>query len=140
MSEGLSRTVEEITKEAERKGLVAFFPLPNEVMVDLDEVYSVFDKEDEQTARVLTAMQTNGYILKSSLRTTSKSGKQHIYYRFNRELDRMERLLIQAALGSDRVREFLGMVRATSGADEDTALFETLNESQKVVEWRIANE
>lgn len=140
MSEGICLTVEDIEKVAASRGLIAFYPLDHELTIDLDEVYSEFESYDGITASVLNSMQSNGYSVLSTLRTVSKSGKQHIYYRLNRDLDRMERIILQAALGSDRVREFLGMMRCQLGSEVDTVMFETPGQAELVKEWRARYE
>ena len=55
----------------------------------------------------------------------SRSGKPHlhVYLRASRDLSDIERIALQACLGSDRVREFLSLMRIWEGG-EGTTFFE----------------
>ena len=63
---------------------------------------------------------------------SSKDKKNsHVYYKVARKLDYREAAAIQAALGSDPIREILTIL-----TKDFSALYETLEEAQKVIAWR----
>lgn len=72
-------------------------------------------------------------VIGKPLITTSKSGKKHGYIRLKQEFSPLERIGLQAVLGSDNKREFLS-VRRVLGDLRDVAsvLFETDEEIDKV--------
>lgn len=128
------RTEHEAEQTAAQEGLCAFFPRGNEVFLDIDDpVY-------EPRTKVLAALACGGseasLIVTSSLVTTSKSGNKHVYLRFNCDLDVVERLVIQAALGSDPVKEALTLLRVNAGGTGAVALFETGVGADQVMAWR----
>lgn len=64
---------------------------------------------------------TQGFNIKQ---TTSKSGNKHIYVRLEKPITATERLVFQAALGSDPKREILSLARLKRGEPNPTLLFE----------------
>jgi hypothetical protein len=70
------------------------------------------------------------------LYTRSKSGNCHVYLRLLRAHPVMERIAMQATLGSDSRREYFAMLRAKlSLRDAAVVLFETKDEAPRVREW-----
>ncbi len=55
---------------------------------------------------------------------TSKSGNLHVYLKLANPISNTERLVFQAALGSDPVREILSLARLKRGETTPTLLFE----------------
>lgn len=68
------------------------------------------------------------------LMTISKSKNQHIYYRLYTGLPIGERIALQAALGSDPIREALSAL--DTKCEVPIAFFETPKEFLKVTNWR----
>lgn len=69
--------------------------------------------------------------------TTSKNGNHHVYLRLVNSLDIASRVALQAALGSDLMREALAIVRKKLGTEQSaiSVLFETSDEAVRVKEW-----
>ena len=136
MSEIRHRTMEEAKEEAKVLGLIAVFSTPHEVFIDRD---TVADKELVRGLR--RVLRENGVELTKPLVARSKSGgvKRHVYYHCNKPLSILDRITIQAVLGSDPIREILSWCRAQLGEVAVTVLFETKVEYAKVVAWRKQN-
>jgi hypothetical protein len=66
----------------------------------------------------------NAQVIKS---TPSRSGlpKRHLIVRLNRPVSNAERIALQAALGSDPVREILGIVRVQHNDPHPTLFLES---------------
>lgn len=88
---------------------------------------------------VTEVMETNGMTLcmTGKLITTSKSGNQHVYIKTAFDLNEYDRLIIQLALGSDKIKEMLSLIRLREGSESCCALFETPKEARKVEQWRV---
>lgn len=122
-------TVESITAVADERGLVAFFPMGNELFLD-------FDGDAKINQRVLDIV-TEQFGWAATLTTISQSGNGlHMYIRLNDHLSNRDRVALQAALGSDPVREALSIVRLDKGSSAHSALFETEIEAERVTDWR----
>jgi len=131
VSEISQRTMEEIRAIAKGKGLVPFVPTSTELFLDID-------KGCELNTKVLTAIRLNfpELISKGYLITKSKNGNRHLYLRCA-FMSCDKRIAIQAALGSDPVKEALSIVRCVTGTgDTAIALFETPKEAKRVEAWR----
>jgi hypothetical protein len=119
------------TEVAKDYGLVPFESHSRLLMIDLDksENEAVFDRNFPVLCQHMPGVV-------GPFKTTSKSGKKHAYIQIPR-MSIMERLALQAALGSDPMRELLGFLRA-KGYRNDRApqspiwLFETPSEAVKV--------
>jgi len=141
-------TTEDICNAAEKEGLVAFFPEPNEIFLDLDAVlYSrgelALNDPGTHAGRVRTLLDRNFNII-DDLVTVSKSGRgRHVYYRLGKPIPYggvtldFFRLVWQVALGSDPVKEVLSLLRVSNAnARDPIALFETPAEAERVEQWR----
>jgi hypothetical protein len=136
MSESLARSEEEVEQIADERGLIAFFCKDDELMVDEDTPPS-----SPLWTAVEDAIWKGGHhFLKDELETTSVHGKKHRYYKLESPLDPTERLLLQACLGSDPLREVLSLLRLKEGSEAVTVLFETPHEAARVIRWRKQNE
>lgn len=119
MSKSLHSTRESIEAAAAEKNLTCIFPNANEAQIDLDG-------DAQLNERVLEVLRSNRPFPRiDRMQTTSKSGNRHVHLRFDRPLKTLERIVIQACLGSDPVREILSLLRHNEGSDYCTALFET---------------
>lgn len=105
--------------KAESLGLDIYEPKPNEVLLDFDEPTDDDEIEYRQTLEMINDALGSPFTpyLVEAKRTVSKSGKgAHVYLTCSRELSNLERVLLQAVLGSDRKREALGFMRITLGS------------------------
>jgi len=93
----------------EKEGYVVVTPGRTEVQVDIDskEQYAVFLKQ-------LDALEKRGSVARVIM-TISKSGGRHFRVFLHREINKVERIAIQAALGSDPLRELLSMFQYWDG-------------------------
>lgn len=99
------------------------------LLIDLDSEGAIedFDSADSQDLRdLLDASEIE--------RWTSKSGKGlHVRLHTGIALNPLERLVAQAALGSDPKREILGILRLKQGEEETSLLFKPKPEPQKLL-------
>lgn len=142
MSELGGQTQDEISLKATEINLVAFFPRANELMLDLDEPYesAVIKWNLHPDVPVVKAMAKEKIRIVSRLFTKSKSGNAHLYIRLSRSLETQERIILQACLRSDPVRDFLSLCRFWKANETDkyycVALFETQEAAEEVKKWR----
>lgn len=142
MSELKGRTQGDITKMAAEAGLVTFFPKPRELMIDIDEPFaaaSVKFAAQIGSGAVMAAFDKAQIHFVDTLYTVSKSGNLHAYVALDVDITDYERLIIQAALRSDPVRDVLSMLRLREGKQEHyhMALFETEDQAKLVRKWRV---
>lgn len=137
MSEILGQAVKEIEAEAHKKGLVVVYMEDDELALDLDGGASM-------RLDVLTALNANRLIVSKSLTTVSKSLNKHLYLKIidpntlqPETFTPIERIALQAALGSDPIRELLSTLRAKMGSECPSVMFETVQESLNVARWRL---
>lgn len=134
MSKGkvVGQTHDHMYKMAREMGLVCVVPTSVELQADLDD-------GAELNNDVLTVLIDQGFLDPNSeiLETISKSGNRHNYLTLKRSCSVSYRIGLQAALGSDPVRETLSMARCfVSPPGRETVLFETPEEAIRVEEWR----
>ncbi len=105
---------------ADAKGLVVVYPEPNELFIDIDsaEDFAVFAKN------VLVL----GDLVSQFVSAPSPLGKPerlHITVTLSRPVaSSIERIAMQAALGSDRLHETLSLRIALAGGEHPTVFFE----------------
>lgn len=94
-------------EEAERSGLDVVYPKPNELQIDIDNEHSLllFGKQLDIVKKFI------GYVSHTDNPSRSGGVKRHITVVLSHEVSTIERLALQAMLGSDRVRELLGYVQ-----------------------------
>lgn len=107
----------EAIANAEAAGQTVVFSDSQTILLDLDNADSQFMYE-----RVLPIIQRHIPITEDE-RWASKSGNLHVKLILAEPLPVMERILIQSALGSDPVREFLTMLRVQEGNPNPSMLF-----------------
>lgn len=94
-------------REAADDNLDVILPEPYDLFIDIDDDDAMkrFDK-----SMGFIIQHFNGQVIKS---TPSRSGlpKRHIIVRLDSPVTDAERIALQAAMGSDPVREILGIVR-----------------------------
>ncbi len=126
----LFKTKESIEQAAAEKGLFCFFPLDDELHLDLDDGMVMND-------RVFDILNANGFKVKSSLPTVSASGYgQHYYLKLDKGISAYTRIAMQTTLGSDPVKECLSLLALEAGSEYYAALFETIDEAVNVAKWR----
>jgi hypothetical protein len=118
MSE-LNHTFEESQVAARGMGCIIREPKPDELFLDIDSSYdmAIFEKH-------VTVL---GELVRSYYTTPSKSGgdRKHIVVKLSRNVKSLtERVLLQAVLGSDRMRELLSFKRIEAGNRRCTLFFE----------------
>jgi len=145
MSDARARTRGEATAMAKESDLVAFFPMPDELLLDLDEVYetAVIKTQARLTndAAVKVLSRAGAIMMWSHLYTISKSGNAHLYIKTSESLTDQERIVAHLLLGSDPVREAYNLVRLRDSDNSDRpycmALFETQEQAIVVRKWRL---
>lgn len=98
-----SRSEKELSEKAKQKGLRAYFPQPNEILLDIDD-----PSDNYVTQALLPIFKENGFPLLVTKITRSAHGGKHVYLRAPRDLSTIERIALEACLGSDRKRAALG--------------------------------
>jgi hypothetical protein len=104
---------------AEMHGLEIVEPGPNELQIDIDSP-EIPAKFHEQLSIL------GQFYGETTYRTTrSKSGNVHIYVTMNNEVGDLERIMLQALLGSDIKRELLTLKNYKEGKERHQFLYET---------------
>ena len=97
------------------------YPEDRDLFIDIDDDASL--NTYLEMGRVL---HENGFYFTETKRTRSAGGNTHIYAKFTKQLTDLERVLLQACLGSDRKRELLSFLRIVLRLDRaPTVFFET---------------
>lgn len=115
-----SLTLAAAEDDAKAKGLVVKTPARDELFVDIDSDadFEVFAKHLKILGRFVA--------VRSYTVSPSNSGgeRRHVVVRLSRDVvDDSERVLLQAVLGSDRLRELLSWERIRSGVREHPTVF-----------------
>lgn len=98
-------------------------PADDELFIDFDGVADGSDDDRLQDALVL--LQRNGEQVEIIRETPSRTpGHRHIVLRMGRDLTPLERVALQACLGSDRKRELLAVLRVWNAVSPVTCFFE----------------
>jgi hypothetical protein len=120
MSDGHRRLADAL-EIAKYKGCEVVHPKPNELFIDLDSA------EQIKNFNVCIAILEKAESFQIIRRETSPSGdpnKQHVVIRMGRDVTDEERILLQACLASDPLREMLSLMRLRRGDEAPTILFE----------------
>jgi hypothetical protein len=140
MSEMTQRSIDTARDIAKSKGLVAFFPYDDELFLDYDGTTEA--DVEFLLAPVAKVLEENGVSIFGRLTTVSQSGEGiHVYLQVNQPIDIFERLIVQACMGSDPVKEVLSYLRMLVGNCHRTAacaLFETPDMALLVQDWRAS--
>lgn len=121
-AEGLNQEeVDNCIRQAESEGFTVVRGGPCVLVLDLDTPAAW-----EQYARVLVIVKR--YMDVTAVEEwNSKSGNKHVRITLAEPWDITTRLLLQAALGSDGVKELLTVIRVWNGVDEPSMLFRPPN-------------
>lgn len=96
-------------------GLEYVTPGPYDVFLDIDDIPS-----GAHMQRMFDLLRKNKIEFTEMKRTTSKSGNTHVYIRFTRAVGDIERIALQACMGSDRTRELLSVLRIWANTTRPT--------------------
>jgi hypothetical protein len=112
------------------EGLIVKFPAANELFIDIDNEHSLqmFHRQMDIVYRYVDL----GAPTKI---TPSRNGLpgRHIVVTLAQDITETERLLLQACMGSDRVRELLGYIQLKSGDPHPNLFLEKTEEPQKLL-------
>lgn len=107
-------------QEAKDDNLDVVFPAPNELQLDLDtpEAWAIY--------QTMWPIVNRYYGISAMKEQESRSGypKRHVTLGLDRPVTNFERIAIQACLGSDRVRELLGVIQEMAGDPHPTLFLE----------------
>jgi hypothetical protein len=104
--------------EAEKDNLEVVFPTPFQLQIDIDSnrAYEVY------LAMRPLLEKYYGIYHEKTMYSRSGAPKRHITVDLYRTIGEQERILLQVLMGSDRVREFLGLIQFNNG-DPHPVLF-----------------
>jgi hypothetical protein len=121
---------------AEREGLDVKFPADNELFIDIDNEHSfkLFQNQFYIVKHYIGVVKTKAYPYDYVV-TPSRHGLpgRHIVVTLSRNVTKLERIALQACLGSDRVREVLGFVQIQNGDPHPTLFLEAKAPAQKLL-------
>ena len=106
--------------EANRRGVRAVYPGPRELFMDIDS-----NAASLSMAEMLGVLSSNGIKVTITDDHPSKSGlpKRHVTLTMGRDVSPIERIALQACLGSDPKRELLSLLRIWINADRPATCF-----------------
>ncbi len=110
-------TIEIAVEKAKALGCTVVFPKPNELFLDIDTEASM-----RRFVRGVSRLRRVSYVVRSS--PSGLPGRYHIVVTMPRPVSPLERIALQAMLGSDLTRELLSWMRIQRGIDEPTLFFE----------------
>lgn len=110
----LRQTLEEAVVIAAAKGCVVRIPGPRELFIDIDS-----EEASERFDGLLKAFPPGLVeLVKTTTSPSGRPGHEHIVVTLSRDVrDDRERVLLQAVLGSDTMRELLSWRRIENGSD-----------------------
>lgn len=133
MSDVLHQNLTELQEKAKANGWTVLTPLDNELFLDRDEPASYLARGDTD---ILGYLGRAGVTMVSCLTTVSPGGNTHIYIKLDTPLPELERILLQAVLGSDRRKECLTYIQHKEELEAPIAFFEVPGQLDRVIKWR----
>lgn len=104
--------------------------------LDIDDCSALGPTEaNRRIARVRQSPGDLGSFLGKTLQLDSRSGGYHVYIKLTKRLTDLERLVWQAALGSDPLKELLSARRRAEGIAPFSVMFESPENYEKVMEF-----
>jgi hypothetical protein len=106
--------------EAKERGCVVVLPKENELFIDIDS-----EEQDGAFERAIAIYRRHRSAV--AVKTPSPSGEPdhfHVVVRLTKTVDARERIMLQACMGSDPVREMLSLLRLERGDPNPTLFFE----------------
>ena len=110
-------TIESARAKASVLGRVVVFPKSNELFIDIDTPTAML-----KFVRGVARLSGVTYLVRPS--PSGRPGRHHVVVTMPHQVTPMERIALQAMLGSDSVREMLSWMRIQRGIDEPTLFFE----------------
>jgi hypothetical protein len=110
-------TIESAREKATSLGLVVVFPEPHELFVDIDSKAAM-----KRFCRAIGRLPGVTYLVRPS--PSGRPGRFHIVVTMPGPVGAMERIALQAMLGSDPTRELLSWMRTLRGITQPTLFFE----------------
>jgi hypothetical protein len=110
-------TLESAHEKARTLGRVVVYPKPNELFVDID-----CEAAMRRFVRVVAYMSGVTYAVRPS--PSGRPGRYHVTVTMTGNVSPLERIALQAMLGSDPVREVLSWRRLQNGIETPTIFFE----------------
>lgn len=111
-------------KVAASRGQVVVYPGPCEIQLDIDSVDQLSDCKE----RILRMIQMDVFPANANVVVTNSKTEGHYHLTMtvsDKPLTEWQRIALQAVLGSDPMREYLNCMRAMTGVENVTRLFET---------------
>lgn len=110
----------EALERAERDNLRVVLPAEDELLIDIDNSldYEYFQQKARGTLDSFFGVES----VKESPSMNGKPGHLHLIVKLKGKVSEMERIALQAAIGSDRKRELLAVVRVLAD-DPHPSLF-----------------
>jgi hypothetical protein len=119
---------------AVRENLNIKFPKSTQLFIDIDNEHSymMFQKQMDIMRKYVGAT--------GEKTTTSRNGLpgRHIVVTLGRDVTEIERIALQACLGSDRVRELLGFVQWQNNDPHPTLFLEAPEPAQKLLTGEVS--
>lgn len=114
--------------KAEATGMKIIYPESNQLQIDIDTPHAM------SIFRTMEPLINKFYKIIYTEVKNSKSGypKQHVTVTMENPVTNFERIAIQACVGSDRVREFLGVVQERNNDPHPTLFLEKTREIPEV--------
>lgn len=114
-------SLEFVLEYVRQRGFFIIQSTPTTLLLDIDKPFINSDYRYEDTRAVGVVSQISPIVDRASW--ASKSGNTHVVLLIKNPLPILVRLSLQAALGSDPIREILGVKRALAGMEEPSFLF-----------------
>jgi len=114
--------------QADIRGLVVVPSTADTLQLDFDSEAAYEEFLESRLPKLL-----NLYDVKRVYWTESASGNKHVYVVLPFESTPIERIALQAVLGSDPIRELLSIRREDEGADNPSLFFEKPNAVEHVI-------
>lgn len=115
---------------AEKLGVHVVYSDASHLQIDMDQgAAEHVNSKYARTKDILDLLTSQKILSMDTLATTSRSGNVHMYIKLIKPLSHDARCAIQAMLGSDPMKEVIGLFRGSS------VLFETKEEYPRVREW-----
>lgn len=112
---------QDVQQMADDNNCELVYPEHNQIQIDIDS------EEAWQTHKELLELYESRFdYIRKCVVTPSKSGlpHRHVTITLNNTVDAVERIALQAALGSDRKRELISLSRLEQGEQRVTRFFE----------------
>lgn len=120
MSDG-HRTLGEAEALAKARGCVIVYPKPNELFIDVDSAADMvaFEKSFE----ILKKEWPESKVVRKTSSSSGRPWRFHFVVDMGCSLSELERIALQACLGSDRTRELLSFIRWDVDHDPSPTIF-----------------